>query len=107
MKTVEEFINRNRISIAMVIVAFGAFVSGYTVGKPSSLEKANYETLPYKIELIKAYDRYNAATETLLDFLDMEYGWDSVFCSVEYLKAREALDKVIWEESILCLDNNQ
>ena len=33
----------------------------------SSLEVANYETLPYKIELLKAYNTYYDAVENLLD----------------------------------------
>ena len=43
-----------------------AFVAGLKAGQPNDLQVANYNTLKYKTELIKAYDAYNKATEELL-----------------------------------------
>lgn len=38
----------------------------------SSLEVANYETLPYKVELLKAYYDYYDSVESLLDSINLE-----------------------------------
>ena len=40
---------------------------------------ANYNTLPYKIELIKAYNEYTIVTEQLLESLDNKYDWKGYY----------------------------
>ena len=43
------------------------YVMGYETLDP--LEAANYRTLPYKVDVIGAYDRYYYSVENLLDSL--------------------------------------
>ncbi len=79
------------ISALATVVAFAA---GVQVGKPSGLQVANYNTLPYKIEIIKAYRVYSQHTEALLDTLDNEYNWVDAFDPQEYYEAKAELDSL-------------
>lgn len=79
--------------------AIVAFVAGFKVGQPNDLQVANYNTLPYKIELIKAYDAYNKAAEELLDTLDAQYDWVDAFDPQEYYESRAKLDSLFEEEA--------
>lgn len=78
--------------------AIVAFVAGLKAGQPNDLQVANYSTLQHKIELIKAYDAYNKATEELLDTLDNQYGWVDAIDSYDYYESRAKLDSLLWEE---------
>lgn len=95
--------------VAMTMVASAllmGFILGYFLFSPSSIEKANYNTLPYKIELIEAYNSYNKDCETLLDsiaskdnsFMDTT-GETDTYCN--YMKSREKLDSLINLEDCL------
>ena len=75
------------------------FVAGLKVGQPNDLQVANYNTLKYKTELIKAYDAYNKATEELLDTLDSQYDWVDAFDPYDYYESRAKLDSLLWKES--------
>ena len=81
------------------LAAIAAFVAGLKVGQPNDLQVANYNTLQYKIELIKAYDAYNKATEELLDTLDSQYDWVDAFDPYDYYESRAKLDSLLWKES--------
>ena len=80
------------ISALATVVAFAA---GVQTGKPNGLQVANYNTLPYKVELIKAYKAYCQHTEALLDTLDNEYDWVDAFDPQEYYEAKAELDSLI------------
>lgn len=71
-----------------------AFVAGFKVGQPNDLHMANYNTLPYKIELIKAYNEYTIATEQLLESLDNKYNWKDTINPQEYYEVKDKLDKL-------------
>ena len=79
------------------LVAIASFVAGLKVGQPNDLQVANYNTLPYKIELIEAYDAYNKATEELLDTLDNQYDWVDAFDPYDYYESRAKLDSLFPE----------
>lgn len=81
------------------LVAIASFVAGLKVGQPNDLQVANYNTLPYKIELIEAYDTYNKATEELLDTLDNQYDWVDAFDPYNYYESRAKLDSLLWEDN--------
>lgn len=69
----------NQMIAAIIVVATSllmGFALGYLMFCPTEVEKANYNTLPYKIELIKAYDAYNKDCEILLDSIT---SWDNSF----------------------------
>ena len=78
------------------LAAVVAFVAGLKAGQPNDLQVANYNTLKYKTELIKAYDAYNKATEELLNALDNQY-WVDAFDPYDYYESREKLDSLIWK----------
>ena len=80
------------------LAAIVAFVAGLKVGQPNDLQVANYNTLPYKIELIEAYDAYNKATEELLDTLDNQYDWVDTFDPYDYYESRAKLDSLLCDE---------
>ena len=80
------------------LAAVVAFVAGLKAGQPNDLQVANYNTLKYKTELIKAYDAYNKATEELLDTLDSQYDWVDAFDPYDYYESREKLDSLIWNK---------
>ncbi len=84
-----------KIFILSALATVVAFATGVQVGKPSGLQVANYNTLPYKIEVIKAYRVYYQNTEALLDTLDNEYYWVDAFDPQEYYKAKAKLDSLI------------
>lgn len=77
------------------LAAIVAFAAGLKAGQPNDLQVANYNTLPYKIEVIKAYRVYYQNTEALLDTLDNEYYWVDAFDPQEYYKAKAKLDSLI------------
>ena len=77
------------------LAAIAAFVAGLKVGQPNDLQVANYNTLKYKTELIKAYDAYNKATEELLDTLDSQYDWVDAFDPYDYYESRAKLDSLL------------
>ena len=79
------------------LAAIAAFVAGLKVGQPNDLQVANYNTLQYKTELIKAYDAYNKATEELLDTLDSQYDWVDAFDPYDYYESRAKLDSLLQE----------
>ena len=79
------------------LAAIAAFVAGLKVGQPNDLQVANYNTLQYKTELIKAYDAYNKATEELLDTLDSQYDWVDAFDPYDYYESRAKLDSLFQE----------
>ena len=81
------------------LAAVVAFVAGLKAGQPNDLQVANYNTLKYKTELIKAYDAYNKATEELLDTLDSQYDWVDAFDPYDYYESRAKLDSLLWKES--------
>ena len=80
------------------LVAIASFVAGLKVGQPNDLQVANYNTLPYKIELIEAYDAYNKATEELLDTLNNQYDWVDAFDPYDYYESRAKLDSLLWDK---------
>ena len=77
------------------LAAIVAFAAGLKAGQPNDLQVANYNTLPYKIEIIKAYRVYSQHTEALLDTLDNEYNWVDAFDPQEYYEAKAELDSLI------------
>lgn len=79
------------------LAAIVAFVAGLKAGQPNDIQVANYNTLPYKIELIKAYDAYNKATEELLDTLDNHYDWIDTIDPYDYYESRAKLDSLLLE----------
>ena len=79
------------------LAAIAAFVAGLKVGQPNDLQVANYNTLKYKTELIKAYDAYNKATAELLDTLDSQYDWVDAFDPYDYYESRAKLDSLFQE----------
>lgn len=93
----------SQMIVAIAIVATSLLL-GITIGQlifsPTKAEKANYNTLPYKIELIKAYDAYNRDCEILLDSIA---SWDDSFMDTtgetdtycNYIESREKLDSLI------------
>ena len=81
------------------LAAVVAFVAGLKAGQPNDLQVANYNTLKYKTELIKAYDAYNKATEELLDTLDNHYDWVDAIDPYDYYESRAKLDSLLWKES--------
>ena len=83
--------------VLCTLAAIVAFVAGLKAGQPNDLQVANYNTLQYKIELIKAYDAYNKATEELLDTLDNQYDWVDAFDPYEYYDSRAKLDSLLQE----------
>lgn len=78
--------------------AIVAFTAGFKAGQPNNLQVANYNTLPYKIDLIKAYDGYYKANEALLDTLDNHYNWVDAFDPYDYYEAKSKLDSLLWIE---------
>lgn len=84
--------------VLCTLAAIVAFCAGLKVGQPNDLQVANYSTLQYKIELIKAYAAYNKATEELLDTLDNQYDWIDAFDPYDYYESRAKLDSILWEE---------
>ena len=80
------------------LAAIAAFVAGLKVGQPNDLQVANYNTLQYKTELIKAYDAYNKATEELLDTLDSQYDWVDAFDPYDYYDSRTKLDSLLYRK---------
>lgn len=94
---------RDQIIEAIIIVTTPLLMGialGYLMFSPTSIEKANYNTLPYKTELIKAYDAYNRDCEILLDSIA---SWDNSFMDTtgetdtycNYIESREKLDSLI------------
>ena len=83
--------------VLCTLAAIVAFVAGLKAGQPNDLQVANYSTLQYKIELIKAYEVYNKATEELLDTLDNQYDWVDAFDPYEYYESRAKLDSLLQE----------
>lgn len=83
--------------VLCTLAAIVAFVAGLKAGQPNDLQVANYNTLQYKIELIKAYEVYNKATEELLDTLDNQYDWVDAFDPYEYYESRAKLDSLLQE----------
>ena len=79
------------------LAAVVAFVAGLKAVQPNDLQVANYNTLKYKTELIKAYDAYNKATEELLDTLDSQYDWVDAFDPYDYYESRAKLDSLFQE----------
>ena len=79
------------------LAAVVAFVAGLKVGQANDLQVANYNTLKYKTELIKAYDAYNKAAEELLDTLDSQYDWVDAFDPYDYYDSRAKLDSLLQE----------
>ena len=79
------------------LTAIVAFVVGLKAGQPNDLQVANYNTLKYQTELIKAYDAYNKATEELLDTLDSQYDWVEAFDPYDYYESRAKLDSLFQE----------
>ena len=88
---------------AIIIVAMPLLMGialGYLMFSPTKAEKANYNTLPYKTELIKAYNTYNRDCEILLDSIA---SWDDSFMDTtgetdtycNYIESREKLDSLI------------
>lgn len=75
--------------------AIVTFVAGFKAGQPNNLQVANYNTLPYKIDLIKAYDGYYKATEELLDTLDNHYDWVDAFDPYDYYESKAKLDSLL------------
>lgn len=76
--------------------AIVAFVAGLKAGQPNDFQVANYSTIQYNTELIKAYDAYNKATEELLDTLDNQYDWVDAIDSYDYYESRAKLDSLLW-----------
>ena len=85
--------------VLCTLAAIVAFVAGLKAGQPNDLQVANYNTLQYKIELIKAYEVYNKATEELLDTLDNQYDWVDAFDPYEYYESRAKLDSLLLKEA--------
>ena len=81
------------------LAAVVAFVAGLKAGQPNDLQVANYNTLKYKTELIKAYDAYNKTTEELLDTLNNHYDWVDAIDPYDYYESRAKLDSLLWKES--------
>lgn len=91
---------------AIIIVAMPLLMGialGYLMFSPTKAKEANYNTLPYKVELIKAYDVYNRDCEILLDSIA---SWDDSFMDTtgetdtycNYIESREKLDSLIHSE---------
>lgn len=62
-----------------------------------ALKKANYRTLPYKVQLIKAYQKYYEGTEEVMDILQDQFitgNIDSTAAYAHYLKARRVVDSL-------------
>ena len=92
---------------AIIIVALPLLIVialEYLMFSTTKAEKANYNTLSYKIELIKAYDAYNRDCEILLDSIA---SWDDSFMDTtgetdtycNYAESREKLDSLIHLEN--------
>ena len=93
-----EFDNINHMKKTVLLcscAAIVAFVAGFKAGQPNNLQVANYNTLPYKIDLIKAYDGYYKANEALLDTLDNHYDWVDAFDPCDYYEAKSKLDSLL------------
>lgn len=80
-----------------------AFAAGLKTGQPNDLQKAKYDTLEHKVELLKAYAEYYKATENFLDTLEDHYGWVDAFDPRYYLDARHKLDSLLESDK---KDNN-
>lgn len=62
-----------------------------------ALKEANYRTLPYKVQLIRAYNNYYKGAEEVMDLLQQQYingSIDSTAAYAHYLKARVKLDSL-------------
>lgn len=77
------------------LAAIAAFVAGLKAGQPNDLQAANYNTLPYKIEVIKAYKAYYQSTEALLDTLENQYNWVDGYDAYDYYETKAKLDSII------------
>jgi hypothetical protein len=76
-------------------VAIAAFVAGLKIGQPNDLQVKNYETLPYKIELIKAYADYYKGAEELLDVLNEKYEWVDAIEHYHYYDSKYYLKSIL------------
>lgn len=69
-----------KYSIVVIISIIIGIITGYALLKKAAeldnLERANYNTLPYKIEVIQAYNDYYNQCEALLDSIN---SWDESF----------------------------
>ena len=63
----------------------------------SDLELANYNTLKYKIELIRAYQQYYKSTESLLDSMYINENANILTQSVglKYLESKSTVDSLV------------
>lgn len=84
-----------KIFILSTLATIVVFAAGVHAGKPNNLQVANYNTLSYKIELIKAYRVYSKATEELLDTLEKQYNWVDGYDAYDYYEAKAKLDSLI------------
>jgi hypothetical protein len=85
---------RTTLFICLFVTAV-TFAAGLKTGQPNDLQKTNYDTLEYKVKLIKAYEEYYKATENFLDTLEDHYGWVDAFDPRYYLDARHKVDSLL------------
>lgn len=90
----------NTIAI-IILLCFWAFLVGALAWDRhnkylSDLELANYNTLKYKIELIKSYQQYYKSTETLLDSMHINENANILTRSVglKYLESKSTVDSL-------------
>lgn len=72
-------------------------VSGILIAKPSGLKATEYQALPYKIQLITAYESYHCNVEKLLDSNAEEIldTWAETDEYSDYQASKERLDSII------------
>lgn len=70
---------------------------GILIAKPSGLKAAEYHTLPYKMQLITAYESYRCNVEKLLDSNAEEIldTWAETDEYSDYQVSKERLDSII------------
>jgi len=89
-----------KIIIAVIITAIISsaltIVAENNLHTLTDIEYINYKTLPYKVELIKAYEDYYQANEAWLDELEDDYGdlMSGSDANADYLEYKVTLDSL-------------
>lgn len=85
-----------------LLIAFLGFVLGIMCASPTDEAVANYNTLPYKAELINAYRQYYNTNEEMLDSIYSKYdiadGLGETDVVYSYEVAKDSLTKVMDKE---------
>lgn len=92
------------VLVGILVRSLLMYVMGYKALDP--LEVANYKTLPYKVEVLGAYDRYYNSVENLLDSLYIPENASIFRTEVGgcYLRDKTVIDSLTNQERDECLN---